>query len=1034
MIIGNIVGVLSGSRGLTWSPYIPIKGELPNLWAKTRSGLSIADTVTPLENNISILPATVKRTGSDSAWTVDTGISPKANTIWVFSGQFLAHDRYLRQGVVETNKNFFIGGYEAIAGHIEYWFGWGNGEAYTTDEILGFNTFIMYDKRLWVVPITTALTDASILDIIANTTPIYNLTSATWSDPTGNIIYGGNSGNLFGIWFEYVQSYIGTITGGVITWQRKHIFNNTKYVYDILDISNSAAIVPYLTGVATLGHSEYGSRYCLDNGYSRYYYDGRIDLQVPYISGIPAVTSLIPPAYVKLYDCPASATKHNLADSLLDIPQSNWDRSDTTIWSSLAREASTFYDSENPNRWHISELNNLVLKNWANVDYKGLTFVKVSPNSIEIEKRLLLEGIFGYAINKTGSDINNIYTYTLDYDIIITPYILNPYNEVFKVTALSASEFKLNINDSIVYSLQDIWDKIDAMIKLNPDEDAVTTIMNWLIAHSNPTFNYFSNALNAADLLFIYNCWPDGHCGTCSLTVYNVFEHYYPGECLGYAHDWHSSGRQTNFFVELYMWMQIYKGKYINANFTEIIADPKLFTEPLRKTASPTAIAFDYHNSGIFEFLKSLPHNTLYEQLGTARNLTMKLPKDASFVFPVLSPNIPDVYNDPFFDDHFASAISTFPTGSIGEVSMPFILTQITGAGTILVDEVEYSLPSQEDDVRALFQNGTLGVAAVYSFTILTNTGGISAEYLVNRARIRLYHDNLVEEGIVSGDISVEVVPTDIPLPFIVVGVDKGVADSWTLYFDRWLSTNKSIKVPPFIDVNSINLLKVTFNKTGGMIPIPISVYTDVDKTITAGVAVIDKCFAAKLTPSNDVFDTTIELTFTSVDGSSTYYTLDGSTPSASKTLYTAPFTITETTTVKWINIRANYADSHINSRLIQEGLGPDRVDQSAWFTPAWYTSCSAHITQFMAQLSADGTSGNAIKNSIFEVGKTYRITATIDWTSGTFAISDGMTYPFVLDHSGSLTIDYLAQGSGLYVMSFDFLGKITALSIREVL
>lgn len=46
--------------------------------------------------------------------------------------------------------------------------------------------------------------------------------------------------------------------------------------------------------------------------------------------------------------------------------------------------------------------------------------------------------------------------------------------------------------------------------------------------------------------------------------------------------------------------------------------------------------------------------------------------------------------------------------------------------------------------------------------------------------------------------------------------------------------------------------------------------------------------------------------------GASVYYTTDSSTPDATKTLYSSPFTLTVTTTVKAIGIKSGYTDSGI--------------------------------------------------------------------------------------------------------------------------
>lgn len=82
-------------------------------------------------------------------------------------------------------------------------------------------------------------------------------------------------------------------------------------------------------------------------------------------------------------------------------------------------------------------------------------------------------------------------------------------------------------------------------------------------------------------------------------------------------------------------------------------------------------------------------------------------------------------------------------------------------------------------------------------------------------------------------------------------------------------------------------------------------------------IARVTKCSLAALTPPDLTFVTNLTLTLTTIDGSSCYYTTDGSTPNMSKTLYVAPFVISATTTVKWINMKGGYANSSVGSRTI---------------------------------------------------------------------------------------------------------------------
>ena len=89
-------------------------------------------------------------------------------------------------------------------------------------------------------------------------------------------------------------------------------------------------------------------------------------------------------------------------------------------------------------------------------------------------------------------------------------------------------------------------------------------------------------------------------------------------------------------------------------------------------------------------------------------------------------------------------------------------------------------------------------------------------------------------------------------------------------------------------------------------------------------------------------FDGSTTVTITAETGASIYYTLDGTTPTASSTLYSAPFTLTATTTVKAIAIKDNVS----SSVTTQEFVRNSNTSQSYY-------------------ANADGKSGSALKTAM---------------------------------------------------------------------
>ena len=165
-----------------------------------------------------------------------------------------------------------------------------------------------------------------------------------------------------------------------------------------------------------------GSLHLLNKGYSLHT-KGQQDIYVPNkLDGTENVTTLAL-GYSKLGTNHAgSLTEHNLANSVLAMTLAQWDRSDATIYSDAARNTLTYYNATSAatkKYWHVSELNNLKFQSWANTDYKGINYCKISDHSYKSRKTL--DEIFSFASNKTGSDYSKaIKDYCKDYVYVDT--------------------------------------------------------------------------------------------------------------------------------------------------------------------------------------------------------------------------------------------------------------------------------------------------------------------------------------------------------------------------------------------------------------------------------------------------------------------------------------------------------------------------------------------------------------------------------------------------------------------------------------
>ena len=428
--IGNRVG---GGNNFSWSSYwtptIPLSGETPDFWVKegSRSGITLTDSINSPTGNVTIFPVILKPGGRTTANgnTLNTDIPLTANSVWVFKTKTSLFSGTWLIGPAGGNYNTGGSHFKLYAGYAsgQYKVGlrWGNTSAPGTTQVSdAWKTFIIYDKRVWMLPVTTELTDASILNVIATVAPDVNLAGAAWSINTDTLKYFYTQESTTITYRTNIKySFIGTITDNVITWQAKHIFNNHYYVYDLLGVKHFPIVLNGGTLPTLTFDKDYGNTDLLDNGYSVYLKDGSRDLQVPYkLNGEPQVNPGVYAGYVWDRDIAGNATDHNLADSMLLFAGAQWDRSDTDIWSDLARAAGTFYDVANPKMWHISELNNLLFSEWINEGYRN-QFVKIDPNSVDPEMRNSLLELFSYTTAKSESDINKALKYCGDYNIIV---------------------------------------------------------------------------------------------------------------------------------------------------------------------------------------------------------------------------------------------------------------------------------------------------------------------------------------------------------------------------------------------------------------------------------------------------------------------------------------------------------------------------------------------------------------------------------------------------------------------------------------
>ena len=403
--------------------YNPATDDDVNLLINSRTGLTLNAEIG--DNAALKMPMVdASRVDATHALKMDTGITPVQNTVIAFKGRATINNAAHAFGLqTDTSKNFYFG---LVAATFKWQIGWADKSAVSANQAdTDYHVFIVYNGSAWIRPANTLLTDASILNVINTVAADCTVASPTWATLDRTLFLGSlNAGYNYGAAFAYSDFYIGTITTGVITWQKKYILNNIYKAYDLINANNSGLWVNAF-GITptnpTLLYNEHGSHYCLDNGHTLLQKDTKTFVSVPYLlDGNPNHTVTNPTGFATVKDF-AGNTMLNYTDCIIRFVGAQFDRSNVTLFSAEARAAISRYDFGNVNDWHITELNRNWLDTWQNADYEGTKFIKTDSNSMQLETASNVLEIFTLSVNKAGADFDKILKYCGDYDLYYFP-------------------------------------------------------------------------------------------------------------------------------------------------------------------------------------------------------------------------------------------------------------------------------------------------------------------------------------------------------------------------------------------------------------------------------------------------------------------------------------------------------------------------------------------------------------------------------------------------------------------------------------
>jgi hypothetical protein len=140
--------------------------------------------------------------------------------------------------------------------------------------------------------------------------------------------------------------------------------------------------------------------------------------------------------------------------------------------------------------------------------------------------------------------------------------------------------------------------------------------------------------------------------------------------------------------------------------------------------------------------------------------------------------------------------------------------------------------------------------------------------------------------------------------------------------------------------------------------------HADPSKTAAAAVAVSvpPQAAAPTFSPAAGTYTSSVAVTLALATGGAVIrYTTDGSTPSASSTRYTAPFTLTATTTVRALAQATGYRDSTVSSAT----YAITTPSVAVAVTPTTASAVSGEVLAFTATVT--GTSNTAVTWSVEE-------------------------------------------------------------------
>ena len=229
----------------------------------------------------------------------------------------------------------------------------------------------------------------------------------------------------------------------------------------------------------------------------------------------------------------------------------------------------------------------------------------------------------------------------------------------------------------------------------------------------------------------------------------------------------------------------------------------------------------------------------------------------------------------------------------------------------------------------------------------------------------------------------------------------------------------------------------------------------DPSPVVTAEYRIVNQVEQPVISPNGGLFSTPQPVTLTtSTPGAALYYTLDGSTPTASSTPYTGPVLISTTSTLKAVGIRSGYDNSPVATAGF--GIGEAYIASEAWTNvtiPTQSTNFTVRWSAIPDGSQIDGVTGLSLGsvdnypdlacivrfaiNGVIDVrnGGAYQAQNTVNYTAGKiyrFEVNvdlNAKTYSVIVTPDGGspvqIATNYKFRNEQATVSSLDHLAMV---------